>query len=155
MGASSNSSWAITRGHDQVSSASPSTAAFSLGITHGPRNDASDQAYKIGQRVRCREDQREDWIKGRVTGTSPLEVKPDGWSKSFSWNHVEPDEEDTRREDLRRDASTTWMTGSARQVASNDMLQTPHSRERSLSPRRPLAPMVQVQVGASRHSDLE
>merc|ERR1739848_205734 len=48
-------------------------------------------AFKVGQRVRCR-NTGEEWQEGVVTAEAPLKVRPDDFDSDgsgYEWNHVE------------------------------------------------------------------
>ena len=47
-------------------------------------------AFRLNQRVKCKDSGDSSWKQGVVTSVSPLKVQCDGWDDSFTWDQVEP-----------------------------------------------------------------
>ena len=48
--------------------------------------------FKVGDRVRVRDEKTDRWKEGKVTEVSSngeAQVEPDGWGKSYSWEEIE------------------------------------------------------------------
>jgi len=52
-------------------------------------NANKKQAFVLGDRVKVRDTDTEEWKYGFVTDLSPLKVQPDYYDTSFPWEHVE------------------------------------------------------------------
>ena len=46
-------------------------------------------AFRLNQRVKCKDSGDSSWKQGVVTSVSPLKVQCDGWDDSFTWDQVE------------------------------------------------------------------
>ena len=46
-------------------------------------------AFRLNQRVKCKDSGDSSWKQGVVTSVSPLKVQCDGWADSFTWDQVE------------------------------------------------------------------
>jgi len=68
-------------------SATESSSASSTASPAVVVESTTEQVFKIGDRVRCR-DRRTHWAKGTVTGVDPLMVQRDGMGISFPYHEV-------------------------------------------------------------------
>ena len=50
-------------------------------------------AFRVSQRVRCKDKGDAQWRTGTVTSADPLEVQVDGWDLAHSWDQVEAEHE--------------------------------------------------------------
>ena len=50
-------------------------------------------AFRVSQRVRCKDKGDAQWRTGTVTSAAPLEVHVDGWDSAHSWDQVEAEHE--------------------------------------------------------------
>jgi hypothetical protein len=81
------------RGYTDLSSAGKWTPIVSDGSAEPPPViavvPASNKAFYVGQRVRCRDGRGGEWKVGTVTQVGPLKVMPDGWGVGTAWDEVE------------------------------------------------------------------
>lgn len=50
---------------------------------------APDEPLKVGDEVQSRDYDEQSWVRGVVTSIAPLEVQPQGKSKSFAFGQVQ------------------------------------------------------------------
>ena len=68
-------------------------------------------AFRVSQRVRCKDKGDAQWRTGTVTSSRPLKVQVDGWESAHSWDQVEAVSGST---DLKTPTASTTPEGGCR-----------------------------------------